>query len=214
MFKRWGVSKPFTYHLSQRTQSWKMPFLSCIMYRFSTAFFAGAMDMNWLTFGAVSKRRSRWDIRHLFFCVSNFTGQRPLAWVTNQDTSQSQPTNQMEEKLLQPIRCNKFWYQTTRQKNAHHFLLFLTSCVLRWPWWWPRDWPNFQSESDRKSWKRYLQRKQKAARKSTGTFCKAEGWRCTENFIWKSTTASRKWSADDEEVGDSFTENGKRRKTC
>lgn len=44
-----------------------MPFLSYIMYRFSTAFFAGAMDMNGLSFGAVTKRRSSRNVRHLFY---------------------------------------------------------------------------------------------------------------------------------------------------
>lgn len=86
-----------------------MPFLSCIMYRFSTAFFAGAMDMNGLSFGAVTKRRRSRNVRHLFYPqvqlhrsastrMSNQSGYESIT-VNQSNGRKATATNQMQLNL-------------------------------------------------------------------------------------------------------------------
>jgi len=78
-----------------------MSFLSFIIYRFSTAFLAGAMNMNGISF-STETQRSGCKIRHLVIWAVSPTGQRPTGFVG---------TNQMDGKLQQPIRWEQSWYK-------------------------------------------------------------------------------------------------------
>ena len=79
------------------------------MYRFSTAFFAGAMDMNGLSFGAVTKRRRSRNVRHLFYPqvqlhrsastrMSNQSGYESIT-VNQSNGRKATATNQMQLNL-------------------------------------------------------------------------------------------------------------------
>lgn len=76
------------------------------MYRFPTAFFAGAMDMNGLSFGAVTKRRSSRNVRHLVYPhvqlhrsasirMSNQSGYESIT-VNQSNGRKATATNQMQ----------------------------------------------------------------------------------------------------------------------
>ena len=57
-----------TIFLLQQSQGWKMSFLSVIIYRFSMAFLAGAMNMNGISFSAETQRR--WCKTHYLCHIS------------------------------------------------------------------------------------------------------------------------------------------------
>ena len=81
-----------------------MPFLSLIIYRFSKAFLAGAMNMDRISF--IAKTQRRWcKIRHV---VSHMSSQSD-GTASNQFGA-NQSTNQMDGKLQQPITRQQSWY--------------------------------------------------------------------------------------------------------
>ena len=114
------------------------------MYRFSTAFFAGAMDMNGLSFGAVTKRRSSRNVRHLFYPnvqlhrsastrMSNQSGYESIT-VNQSNGRKATATNQMQLIFITNNASKKLapFLALPMDNRMILSMLLLTSCVLRY----------------------------------------------------------------------------------